>query len=77
MDLDLTLLVTLADVGGGRLLRYALFVQNGMNRFDLTCLREYDAKIALTLPLHVRSIGPIVDIEQIFGLGGVYLPQSP
>lgn len=73
MNSDLCVLVTLYQVfeGGGSLLRCALKIPDGRNRFESKYLMEDAEKIRALLPMHVASIGPICAIEEIFEVAGV------
>lgn len=66
MDDTLNLLVTLFD--GETLARVALRIPHGRNLFPdhKHGLRHYEEQFADMLPDHVRSLGPIADIEEIF-----------
>lgn len=68
MNDDLCLLVTLFQSLGfeGRLLRCAVRVPHGADRFGSDDLMDHLDSIRALLPMHVASIGPICAIERIF-----------
>lgn len=63
MSNDLCLLITVLN--GDSLLRCALKIKSGLGKYGEYPMEHKDA-IHEMLPLHVKSCGPIVDIEEIF-----------
>jgi len=71
MNDDLNLLITVYYEEGQTLLKCAVKVEHGMNRFDYDDMINYQesenaALLNKLLPEHVRSCGPIVEVERIF-----------